>query len=95
MAEMKLIINLATKYYGINSSLFTKIDESIQIVFLINFPVVSSETFTSYHLYSKPIQNSFMVTPKNMLLIMNKNFIQYASLPCVDLYQTTTAPTKT
>lgn len=56
-----------------------------KIVFLIHFPIVFNDLFSYYHLYSIPNQNSTTIIPPSTYLIMNENFYQYASVPCIDL----------
>lgn len=100
--ELKSIIESIVKYYGNDNLLFPNYDSNLhryydlleieayysgsKIVFVIHFPVVYPETFTYYHLYSIPTQNSSTIVPKNSFLIMNENFYQYTSLPCVNLH---------
>lgn len=57
-----------------------------KIVFVIHFPIIYPETFLYYHLYSIPTQNLTTIIPRNTYLIMNGNFYQYTSTPCIDLH---------
>lgn len=100
--EIKSIIQLIIKYYSINNLIFSNLEESVQkyydlleieayysgskIVFVIHFPIVYPETFAYYHLYSIPTRNSMTIVPKDSYLIMNENYYQYTSLPCINVH---------
>lgn len=56
-----------------------------KIVFLVHFPIAYRNAFSYYHLYSIPNKNSTTIVPPDTYLIMNENFYQYASMPCIDL----------
>lgn len=57
-----------------------------RIVFILHFPIVNSQTFSHYHLYSIPTINNTMIIPKNSYLTINDKLYQYTSSPCINLH---------
>ncbi|KAJ8983952.1 hypothetical protein NQ317_008654 [Molorchus minor] len=102
ITELESIIQTILKYYSssqlifpLNSSnthLYYDLLEveayysDTKIVFVIHFPLVYPETYSHYHLYSIPTRNCTTILPKDTYLVMNENFYQYASIPCIKLH---------
>lgn len=99
--ELESILKILSNYYSPNQLIFSDVYNNTnryydilqteayysgtRIVFLIHFPIVLNDLFSYYHLYSIPNQNSTTIIPPSTYLIMNENFYQYASVPCIDL----------
>ncbi|KAJ8914648.1 hypothetical protein NQ315_015387 [Exocentrus adspersus] len=70
--ELETILDTVLKYFSVDHLLFRDTNRF--------------RTFSYYHLFSIPTQNSTTVIPKNTYLVMNENFYQYMSAPCVKLH---------
>lgn len=100
--ELESILQTILKYYSSDQLIFSHISNNThryydlleieayysgtKIVFVIHFPIVYPEIFSYYHLYSIPTQKLTTIVPKNTYLVMNENFYQYTSVPCIDLH---------
>lgn len=58
-----------------------------RIVFVLHFPIVHSQMFSHYHLYSIPTINNTIIIPKNSYLTINDKTYQYTSSSCTNLHQ--------
>lgn len=71
------------KYYKIvETNVFYVQDK---IVFSLDFPLIHSDTFDYYHLYSIPNQNQSIIIPPSTYLSISNNEYQYQEDECIDL----------
>lgn len=56
-----------------------------RIVFSLDFPLVHSDTFEYYHLYSVPNKNQSIIIPPSTYLTLSTDLYQYQNEECIDL----------
>lgn len=83
--ELQLIFSEENfiRYYSIVETTVFAIGN--RIVFSLDFPLVHSDVFESFHLFSVPNKNNSIIIPPSTFLILNKEYYQYQNEECLDL----------
>lgn len=71
------------KYYDVIETKVYMIKD--KIIFSLDLPLVHSDTFDHYHLYSIPNKNRSIIIPPSTYLSLSSNQYQYTNEECIDL----------
>lgn len=100
VGEIKSIVHIMLQHYKKNQLLYIDEENLLKyydiistdayfsnymVVFILHFPILHSEPFTHYHLYSIPTKNLTTIIPTSPYLIIGTELFQYSKTACKKL----------